>query len=330
MADVLCSPSPSAVSGLRPFSIGELADRCFQLYRRHFIPLFYFSALIQAFPFSLGLILAFFDRNVQLADLQTHPENLAWFLGRTLLSLVLLTLGEGALTDYVSRLYLGQTASVRSSLAAMTRRSPALLWSSALKYVFIFLAFLPCLIPMILGQLWRGPLSLGMIAGLALLGFLLFMPCLVLTVRYWVMMQAVMLEKLSGRATLRRSSEIVRYNLSKNILQWGETRLSWILLVIGVANVLVLIACNLPQLVATAAEMLRGNLNPETITLSPLIVASTHLLNFLGGSLIQPLSVIGGTLFYYDVRVRKEAYDLELLANALQPSTITAPGATPR
>ncbi|PAW78819.1 MAG: hypothetical protein B9S32_05405 [Verrucomicrobia bacterium Tous-C9LFEB] len=326
MADVLSSPSPSVVSGLRPFSIGELADRCFQLYRRHFIPLFYFSALIQAFPFSLSLILAFFGRNVQISDLMTHPENLTWFLCRIFLSLVLLTLGEAALTDYVARLYLGKSVSVRSSLATMSRRSPAVLWSTALKYFLIFLAFLPCVIPIVIGQSWRGPLSVWMIAGLSLAGFILFMPWLILAVRYLVMMQAVMLEKVSGLAALRRSSEIIRYNLGKNIMQWGETRISLILLVIGVANILVIIASHLPQLVATAGEMLRGNLNPDSITLSPVIMTATDLLNFLGSALLAPLYVIGGTLFYYDVRVRKEAYDLELLAASLKPQTTAVPG----
>ncbi len=326
MADVLSSPSSSAISGLRPFSIGELADRCFQLYRRHFIPLFYFSALIHAFPFSLSLILSFFDRNVSFTDLSAHPENITWFLIRVLPSILLLTLGDGALTDYVARLYLGQYVSVRHSLASMIRRSPAILWSTVIKYVLIFLAFLPSIIPIVIGQSWNGPLSFWMIVILSLAGLLLFMPWLILAVRYLVMMQAVMLEKVSGFAALRRSSEIIRYNLGKNIMQWGETRISLILLVIGVANILVIIASHLPQLVATAGEMLRGNLSANAITPSPVIMTITQLLNFLGSALIAPLFVTGGTLFYYDVRVRKEAYDLELLASSLKLDNAAAPG----
>ena len=43
----------------------------------------------------------------------------------------------------------------------------------------------------------------------------------------------------------------------------------------------------------------------------------------LGTALIAPLYVIAGTVFYDDVRVRKEAYDLELLAEELQPAATT-------
>ncbi len=39
----------------------------------------------------------------------------------------------------------------------------------------------------------------------------------------------------------------------------------------------------------------------------------------LGGALSGPLLMIGFSLLYYDVRVRKEAFDLQMMMAALEP-----------
>ena len=39
--------------------------------------------------------------------------------------------------------------------------------------------------------------------------------------------------------------------------------------------------------------------------------------NFIGSVLVAPVSTIGFALFYYDLRVRKEALDLQMMMQAL-------------
>jgi hypothetical protein len=47
------------------------------------------------------------------------------------------------------------------------------------------------------------------------------------------------------------------------------------------------------------------------------IMILSQILTFLAGSLILPLYVIATTLFYYDIRIRREGFDLEFLAEQL-------------
>lgn len=320
MADALSSPS--AALGLRPFSTGELVDHVFRLYRRHFIPLFYFSAMVQFVPFALGLVLEVFDHDASLTDIPTHPELALWFFGSYAASFLLLTLGEGALTHYVARLYLGQEVTVRDGLAAMMRRSGAIVWSTVLKCFFIFLAFLPSTIPLVIEKLLPHPVDARLVGILFLVALFLFMPWIILAMRYLIVIPAVMLEKKSGRKALRRSSEIIRYDPpGLGFFYWGETRISILLLVVGAADLLVAAVSRTPLLVAGAQELLRGTINLDAMSLSPALSTITHLMTFLGSSLIAPLYVIAYTLFYYDFRVRKEALDIELLTASLTTPT---------
>jgi hypothetical protein len=47
--------------------------------------------------------------------------------------------------------------------------------------------------------------------------------------------------------------------------------------------------------------------------------------NFLGGILIAPVHTIGFALFYYDLRVRKEAFDLQMMMQAIGADPVPPP-----
>lgn len=47
--------------------------------------------------------------------------------------------------------------------------------------------------------------------------------------------------------------------------------------------------------------------------------------SFLGGILVAPVHTIAFALFYYDLRVRKEAFDLQMMMQALGPDPMAAP-----
>lgn len=301
-------------------------DLSFQLYRRHFIPLFYFSALVQTLPFAIGLMLSFFHWNPSLSMLREHPSQILFVVISFLVSIAFFALGESGLTYYVARIYLGQPVTLRDAFNAMCRRSVSILYSTGLKYFFISIAFSLVLIPFIISPFLPETINVFiLLPGLFLLGFVLFIPWLVLAVRYLLVGPVVILEELKGLRALRRSSEIIRYDPGLGFFYWGETRLSLLLLVIAVINLLVVLLTRTPVLIASLGEILHGNLNPETMSIPLAVTLFTYLLNFLGSSLVAPLYVIAGTLFYYDVRVRKEAFDLELMADALKPQPPSSP-----
>jgi hypothetical protein len=50
---------------------------------------------------------------------------------------------------------------------------------------------------------------------------------------------------------------------------------------------------------------------PDAVTIA------SQVLMFLAGSLILPLYSIATTLFYYDIRIRREGFDLEFMSGQM-------------
>jgi len=47
--------------------------------------------------------------------------------------------------------------------------------------------------------------------------------------------------------------------------------------------------------------------------------------NFIGSSLVTPVILIALVLFYYDLRVRKEAFDLQMMMQAIGADPMPPP-----
>jgi hypothetical protein len=143
------------------------------------------------------------------------------------------------------------------------------------------------------------PLLVTMLASsLAIgLGFVfLILPALYMIARYFAVVQLVLLEGLGANASLRRTAE-----LSK-----GHKR--------HILNTLGLVA-----LVNIAIGI---GLNMMTTMIPSIIVRL--VLQTIVSTLVYPMFGITATLLYYDVRIRKEGFDIEYLANSFEP----APAAT--
>jgi hypothetical protein len=66
-------------------------------------------------------------------------------------------------------------------------------------------------------------------------------------------------------------------------------------------------------------EVLRhGSIGQITAPPEAALILS-QILMLLSGSLLLPLYLIATTLFYYDVRIRREGFDLEFLAGQISP-----------
>jgi hypothetical protein len=61
----------------------------------------------------------------------------------------------------------------------------------------------------------------------------------------------------------------------------------------------------------------------------PMITAISSVGTFLSTSLVGPLATIALTLIYYDQRVRKEGFDMQLMMSTMQQSTPTTVAASP-
>jgi hypothetical protein len=143
---------------------------------------------------------------------------------------------------------------------------------------------------------WKLPVTFGLSMILIMIGFvLLIIPGLVLATWYWFAMTVVVLERLSGYAALKRSKE-----LGKDFF-WRNVRVASLLTIViyvpafvgGIVLTFIAYVANLPL----ALGMVAG------ITLF-------HIL--------APILFIGIILLYYDMRARKEGYDITTLAEDLQ------------
>ena len=61
---------------------------------------------------------------------------------------------------------------------------------------------------------------------------------------------------------------------------------------------------------------------PQIVTVGMILM---QLGSFLANVLVAPVSTIGFALFYYDLRVRKEAFDLQVMMQAIGGAPAPAP-----
>ena len=132
--------------------------------------------------------------------------------------------------------------------------------------------------------------------------------------RLMLTIPAVALEGLSGWAAVKRSSLLVRYDPGLGFLYWGEMRLSIILLPLFVMEMLAFAVTSFPLLFHDINEaVIHGSVGQVNGSSETALVIS-QILIVLTSSLLLPLYLIATTLFYYDVRIRREGLDLELMA----------------
>jgi hypothetical protein len=139
--------------------------------------------------------------------------------------------------------------------------------------------------------------------GLGLLA--LVVPGVIVLVRYAVAAQASVLEEAGPVAGLARSWSLTKGNTLRVL---GGIGLAWLLLFVVIFGL---------QMIGGIIGMLIGG---QTAVLLVMLV-----LNALGGVLVYPLIPIVSTLMYYDLRIRREGLDLELMADDLAAAAPARP-----
>ncbi len=157
------------------------------------------------------------------------------------------------------------------------------------------------------GHAWRRLrtiINAQMSVGLRVMfGFiLLIVPGILWALSYSVTIAAVVVEGANARESMRRSRELTSGNRRK------------------VFNVLALIGAI--GLVATFAATFLSHLvfGSEGTVAALLGDLSTDLASML----VTPVSLIGSILLYYDLRIRKEGFDLEMLSHAMGSQSASA------
>jgi hypothetical protein len=347
MQSISQPPSVTAVPTLRPLDLGDILDGTFRLYRNNFVLLLTIVAVVQvplAILRTLLAILAGTDAAEQLLNagngLPPGFPGADWFTiylayanapAATILGLldayVVQVLIVVALVYAVSRRYLNLPVTLGETYRYAVNKIITVIVANILlgigTAILIGLPF-GCLFAILIigvagvgaGALNDGGSSdafaaLGLVGGLfgLLLVVALVIAALLLTVRLSFYPQTVVVEGQGPIECLTRSWKLVAGQM------WRTLGIYLVISILGS----VLLGIILLLFIALGA--LLGVTIQQPLESYALIVTFFELIRLLTTMLVQPFTLIGLTLLYYDLRVRKEGLDMELQAASNPAST---------
>jgi hypothetical protein len=324
------APTPGV--DLRPLTTSELIDRGFSLYRQNFAGLLLLALLSQAAP----LLVQVFTTVLHLVPTQDEMmqlpastfAKLGIFIAIMLLAQLIAFGFEVVMTFYVADAYLGREPSVTASFRGLGGKLGGSAWTCVLNRIFYLLTLAFPFLAAVAIEVWYAlapPASFGglvlLIGAAGLLVIASLVPILLVVMRLMATVPVLALEGLAGWKACRRSTALVRYDPGLGFFYWGETRLSLLLLPLFVIQLLTSSITSVPMIIAQANEVVRHGTATAATNPSDVVVVGSQVLTYLAGSLILPLYTIAVTLFYYDVRIRREGFDLEFLAARLETAS---------
>lgn len=297
---------------LRPLSTGELLDRTFNLYRNNFM-LFAGIAVLAALIFVAALVLLLalgFSVSTPGANVDPRAVLGAFAIYFGVIAIFYTfgaSLAMGATIHAVSRVHLGQPGSIGESYRKVLPRVGRIILivlSIIGRMLGMFLLTYLALIPMsfivimiasalaglgVFGRILMGILGIGIIVtvyGLVIRVYL----------KYSLAVQASLLEDLRVRDSLDRSSFLTQGSL------W---RIFLIFLLMGILALALAFVLQFPVGLFFRDGSMAATVLGFTAT-------------FLAYTISFPISTIAISLLYYDQRVRKEAFDLQLMMESLE------------
>jgi hypothetical protein len=261
-----------ATFDLRPLSLGEILDRTFSLYRRHFLLFIGIAGIPQLLVLAIGLVNLSFrgpisPSRVPIAVAGTLAVILS--VAAVVLSLIAYLVSQGGAIRAVTDLYLGRPTSIAKSLSGMRGHLLTLFGVVVLNGLVV---------------------GVGMIA--------LIIPGIYLLCRLLVCVPAALTEDLGARESLSRSWDLTRDTAGR-----GFVILVLYTVIVFAASLLI----SAPISGLAVASSLR-NTGMQTFWLV-LANVSSSLVNVL----ISPILLIATAIFYFDLRIRKEAFDLQFM-----------------
>jgi hypothetical protein len=324
----LAPATPAGPVDLRPLTTSELIDRGFALYRAHFAGFLLLALLCQSAPLLSQILVTACKLNPTQNELLVYPatffSKLGLLMAIALVAQVIVFCFEVVITYYIADAYLGKIPSVKESFRKFTTCIFSSVWTCVLNRLLIGITFLFPMIAIValyIYELLYPPLTFLPLLIFAGIAFLLLVaslaPVLIIFMRLMVTVPALALEGNSGWKAIVRSSALVRFDPGLGVLYWGEMRLSFLLLPLFIIELLILSLTSLPVTLHQASELMRHGSGGQIAPPPDSILILSQILTFLAGSLILPLYSIATTLFYYDIRIRREGFDLEFMAAQL-------------
>jgi hypothetical protein len=310
---------PVQAAELKPMSLSELLDRTFTLYRNRF---FLFCGImvipeIAIMTCSLIVIIGFPIRIMPLAPNPQDPFAAFRMLQSRILPGIILVLAQlffqaialGAVTVTVSEVYLGRAVSIRGAYEKIKGKIFGLIGLIVLlaliAFVFIFgvvlgVALIGGIATVALAAI--SPILSAIVIVLMALGGAVLVAWLLM--RYAVSIPVFLLERVGVLDSMTRSGSLTQGHRGRIL---GATIVMYIIAFV-VQSLFVM-----PFTILAFLSAAKGLL-PLWIQIGQSMTAA------LAGTVAGPLFMITLALIYYDMRIRKEAFDLESMMGALKPA----------
>ncbi|MEN6357355.1 MAG: glycerophosphoryl diester phosphodiesterase membrane domain-containing protein [Armatimonadota bacterium] len=293
----------TGIRRLRPLGITDILDETVDLYKSNFA-LFVGSAAILYIP--IFLISGFLNDPVG-----GRGGDLASIL-LMLLMLASEAVVTGALTYGISERYLGR----HTTIAACYKR----ILDSKAFWKFIGIVLLKDLITI-------GPLQIvGMAVPapgndmtmqqdiMATAAFLMVIGALSIVGMIWAVYAGTKLFLLEPAFILEAKGGFKSMGRSMSLTKGYFWKIFGLLIIVGIALGLIIMILVGPVYGIYILKLSRGEVSTSLAVLSSILLTVV-------GTLAVPIPAILSILIYYDIRVRKEGFDLELLANELDRKT---------
>lgn len=277
---------------LRPLSLGEILDRTFTLYRKNFLLFLGITAIPHLL--TLGLNIA----QVLLAKVpNVTPPVTTEFQARGVNSGLLAFGIVGALVAVVIYLmvYLFSQGGTIYAVSDLYLGREATIGGSLKK---------------MWGQL-ANLFGVTILNGLAIGGAMIFLviPGIYVACRLLTCVPAALLEDLGARASLERSWELTRDNA-------GRSFLIYLLYFSVLYGIMMVFMIPFTIMIAMSAK------DPTMVRTSMILM---QVGTFAASVFVGPFLLIATSVFYYDLRVKKEAFDLQLMMNPVGAGTPASP-----
>lgn len=301
-------PAPAAPT-LRPLGIGDIVDRTVTLYRGSpvlfvllaFVPYVVFAVL--AIPIGAALFAggAFSTPRTTFDPTNPFPftgPQLGAIAGSLiavfLLVVIVFSAQAAALVDAFAKRHLGRPAAVRSSLAAGLRASVRLIFATIVASIVFGVALI------------AGSIVIGIVSAIVRIGLVSAIGVIALVVGAFYLVASFM--AVPAVVTVEGAGPIVALRRSWRLADGSRWRIIGLLLLLLVIFLVIelLVVFLLLGLLATSGV---------------LQVVLNQVVSLAVSVLITPLQWGVFTILYYDLRVRKEALDLHLAAEALPRDT---------
>jgi hypothetical protein len=276
---------------LRPMEYGELFNEAFDLYKRNFLLFIGIGAVVYV-PYSLVAVF-----------LQRYPlVSVLLLLGL----LIPMSAAGGATIKALADRYLGGEATIGASWSYVLRRLGRYLLTISLASLLLLATLVPAAILAYLAFFpFRSPV--------AIIAYVLSLPILcipAIVVGFWIffVLYVMIVEDRYYASAIRRSRELAAG-------QW--LRIFLVTLLAGI------LAFGVSMITSTLMVILQFAFAPPSGPTGmpgnlPLPIALIQgLFNAALQTVIAPLTSVLGVLLYFDVRVRKEGFDVELLAREM-------------